>query len=537
MDLQNTLSRIKQLIGEGNIEQALEQLVQLLDSDPKYGELAQAARVNQGELYHVKSQTLKSTIAPEDARLATNQIADNTLQIIGRLAAGKLTFQDPEPKPTHSQAWRYYVIGGVVTLLAALIAWNFFSKKAEECPNYSKDARYRVMILPFKQTGGDKGFTPEFDIQDGLNKLIGKTPGLSADADVNEGYNIDKNYPSFAEAIDIARNCSAQMIVWGKINRSNTAEYKMDVFYKMLDDEGVQSSGDTSLSQLLKNRDEGQQLNRDADAVTNLLYIVLANQARVPVLAGLLDVPPPPAPNSIFEQSASDTSWMFTTLALAENFKNNKQFDKAIQAYDQVLEVFPENQEARQKRGALLYQNGDFAGAARDLELAAPAGKVADANLLRIRSDAALKSGNPAKAVEDLNQLRRKSTAEVPWVKEKLEEVRDTMTEMKKRLDEVEQKAKTRPRDTKAQVDAGKISAGLGLHEKALVYSEKAISSAPANKAGYELKVEALQAKGDTAGVQKTIRDAEKSGVNTKSIDKWSPLIHRLEPAAAVKRQ
>lgn len=537
MELKNKLSSIKSLIGEGNIDQALEQLVTLLDSDPRYAELAQAARVNQGELYHVKSQVLKSTIASDDARLATNQIADKVLQIIGRLESGKLSLQETGSKPAHPKAWRYYVIGGVVTLIGVIIAWNLLSKKKEECPQYNIDARYKVMILPFKKTGDDKNTGPEFEIVDGLNTLISKTPRLSADADVNESYNIDKNYPSFSEATEIARDCGVQMIVWGKINKNSADEYKMDVFYKLLDEGIVRSTGDTSLSQLLKNRDEGRQLNRDAAAVTNLLYIVLANQARVPVLASLLDALPPHSTDNVSAQSASDTSWMFTMLALAENYKNNKQFDKAIDTYDQVLELFPENQEARQKRGALLYQNGDYAGAARDLEVAAPAGKVADANLLRIRSDAALKSGNPAKAVEDLNQLRNKSAAEAPWVKEKLEEVRDTMTEMKKRLDEVEQKAKTRPKDTQAQVEAGKISAGLGLHEKALTYSKQAITNAPANKDAYELKVNALLAKGDTAGVQKTLRDAEKSGINTKSIDKWRPLINRLEPAPAVKRQ
>lgn len=527
MELQQQLSSIKQLIGEGNLEQALEQLVLLLDSDPRYTELAQAARINQGELYQVKAQTLKNTIAPEDARLATNQVADKALQLVGLLEAGKFSLLDSQPVPTRSQAWRYYVIGGVVTLTGVIIAWNIFRKKVEDCPQYDSEAQYKVMILPFKETGELKGAKPEFDIADGLNKLINKTPHLSADADVNEAYDIEKNYPSFSEAAEKARSCGVQMIVWGKINRSSADDYKMDVFYKLLDEGVVRSTGDTTLGKLLKTRDEGRQLDRDADAVTNLLYIVLANQARVPVLASLLD--DMPGPSNALKQSSLDSSWMLTMLALAENYKNNKEFDKAILTYNQVLDVFSDNQEARQKRGALLYQRGDYAGATRDLEFAAPNAKIADADLLKIRSDAALKSGNPAKAVEDLNQLRQNSEKEEPWVKDKLMEVRDSMTVMKKRLDEVEQKAKSRPRDTKAQVDAGKISAGLGLQDKALSYSKKAIANAPASKDAYELKVSALLAKGDTIGAKNAVQEAEKSGINTKSIDKWHPLINRLE--------
>ncbi|MCB9305027.1 MAG: tetratricopeptide repeat protein [Lewinellaceae bacterium] len=526
MDLQQTLSRIKKSTGEGNIEQALEQLIALLESDPKYGELAQAARVNQADLYQVKAQVLKSTISGEEARLATNQITDRVLQIVGRLEAGKLSLQETEKPPSRSQAWRYYIIGGLVTLIAVFFAWRFFHRSEPDgCPEYDSGTQYRVMILPFKKTGSEKNAEPEFEIVDGLNKLISRTSYLNADADVNEVYNIDQNYPSFSEAADIARSCGVQMIVWGKIDQNSAGEYKLDVFYKLLDEGVVQTTGDTTLSKLLKTRDEGQQLSRDAAAVTNLLYIVLANQARVPVLANLLDEMPP-MPGATLP-SAADTSWMLTMLALAENYKNNKQFEKAIDTYDQVLTVFPENQEARLKRGALLYQKGEYAAATYDLDLAAPDQQSANTDLLKIRSDAALKSGNPAKAVEDLNQIREKSDTEEPWLRDKFKEARDTMNVMRERLDDAEKKARTQPRDTKTQVEAAKISAGLGLHDKALDYSQKAVRYAPEDKDAVTLKVDALLAKGDTSAAKKAIQDAEKNGIKPATVEKWQPLLRR----------
>lgn len=532
MDLPNALATIKQLIGEGNIEQALEQLVALLDSDPKYADLAQTARVNQGELYQVKSQILKNTIAPEDARLATNQLTDNALQIIRRLEAGKFVFEDAEAKPSRTQVWRYYLIGGIAALVLAILAWQFLGKGKNEClSSYSKDARYRVMILPFKQTGDMKNFEPEFEIVDGLNKLITKTPGLKADADVNEDYDIEKNYPSFTEVTEIANNCDVQMIVWGKINKSSEQEYKIDVFYKLFGAGIVLSTGDTTLSKLLKTKEEGQQLTRDAAAVTNLLYIVLANQARVPIAANLIaDLTPPTSTST----PASDTSWMFMMLALAENRKNNKQEDKAIEIYNQVLESFPENQEARQKRGALLYKKGDFAASAHDLAFAAPDAKTADPDLLKIRADASLKSGNPAKAMEDLRTLRQSGGGEETWIQQKIEETRDTMSALQKRLDGIERQAK---RDPKTQLEAAKTSAGLGYHDKALNYANQALKSAPKNEDAYEVKLETQLAQGDTAGAEKTVRDAVRNGISTKSIQKWRPGVKQLEAPSPPKEQ
>ncbi len=532
MDLPNALATIKQLIGGGNIEQALEQLVALLDSDPKYAELAQTARVNQGELYQVKAQILKNTIAPENARLATNQLTDNALQIIRRLEAGKLTFEDAEAKPSHAQAWRYYLIGGIVALTIAILAWQFFAKDKDEClSTYSKDARYRVMILPFRQTGDMKNFEPELEIMDGLNKLIIRTPGLKADAAVNKGYDIEKNYPSFTEAGNIASDCDVQMIVWGKINKSSEREYKIDVFYKLFGAGVELSTGDTTLSNLLKTREEGEQLTRDAAAVTNLLYIVLANQARVPIAANLITDIPPPNPSTTL---ASDTSWMYMMLALAENYKNNKQEEKAIETYDLVLESFPENQEARQKRGALLYKKGDFAASADDLALAAPDAKSADPDLLKIRADASLKSGNPAKAMEDLRTLRQSGSGEETWIQQKIEETRDTMSALQKRLDGIERQAK---RDPRTQLEAAKASAGLGYHDKALKYASQALKNAPKNEDAYEVKVETQLAQGDTSGAEKTLREAIRNGISTKAIQKWRPGVKPLEPPPLPKQQ
>lgn len=521
MDPSKTLSLIKKLIGEGNIEQALEQLVSLLDSDAKYAELAHVARVNQGEYYQIKAQILKNTISQEDARLANNQLADSTLQVVRRLEAGKLTFKDTQPAHSRWRIWRYYIVGGVVALVAAFLIWWFL--KEDECPKYAGDAKYRVMILPFRQTGSLKDFEPEFEIVDGLNTLIAKTPYLKAGADVNEYYDINKNYPSFAEAGEIGGGCDVQMIVWGKIRKSSEADYKLDVFYKLLDANGVAVTGDTTLSKLLKTRQEGQQLTYDVTAVTNHLYIVLANQARVPVLAGLIEMPPLPTKSS--GATTSDTSWMLTTLALAENYKNNKQEDKAIETYSRVLETFPDNEEARLKRGALSYQQGDFATAALDLEYVVPETKTDTRDLLKIRADALLKSGNVAKAMEDLKELPPAGVSEDKWVADKIQEARDTMKALQKRLDKYESSVKEKPKDTKTQLEAARTSVKLGRYDKAINYADKVLKDNPKSEAAYEIKVETNLAKGDTMEAKKTIETAEKHGVKTPPIGNWRPAV------------
>ena len=107
--------------------------------------------------------------------------------------------------------------------------------------------------------------------------------------------------------------------------------------------------------------------------------------------------------------------------------------------------------------------------------------------------------------------------------------MRDTVTALNKRLDKIERKAKIKPGDVKAQLDAGKVNANLGHTDQAINFADKALKTNPQNIAAHELKIDALLAKGDSAGVEKAIITAEKSGVNTKSIERWRPIIDRLK--------
>ena len=534
MNSSQILPAIKQMIAEGNVDLALTRLIEFLESDPVYAELLQITRVNQADLYQNKASLLKGTISTEDNRLALNQVTDNVLQIVARVESGNFTQPGREIPPTRSQAWRYYVAGGIVALAVAIAIWKFlgggFSKAtADACPNFSSKYQWKVMVLPFKNTGTSKK-TPEFDISDGLNNLIQKTPAMvsSVIADVNEKYKIDENYPNPEEAADIARNCDAQMIVWGKINDSESgSDYKLDVFYKLLDAGGVRLTGDTTLSSLLKIKADGKlQLVADVDAVVRLLYVVLANQSRMPIAANLIKVDTISAKMSALGTTPPvDTA---IALAMADNLVQNNKKEEAIQVYDNVLSAYPTYSEARQKRGALLYEKGDFAGAARDLDAAAPKAEKASSSLLRLRLDASLKSGQPDKANDDLKQLKKSKNYDGAWINKKNKEVADSLLVFQVRRDKKERMATNQPQNTKAQIDAGRANIAVGDSERAIKNAEKALKINPKNAEAYEIKIVANAHKGDTVQVRKELEKAVREGINVKGI------LNNLPPAVRV---
>ncbi len=534
MDLPKVLPAIKALIGEGNIETAMVQLVSLLDSDPSYSELAQVARVNQGELYQVKAQSIRNTISSEAAQLATNQVTNNALQIIHRLEAGRFTFQDGLPAPTRSQAWRYYVIGGLVALVGAFFVWRLTHRApVDNCPQYDSKTRFKVMILPFKQTGEKKGTDPAIDISDGLNVLFSKAQNLKnqAVADVNEQYDISLNYPSLTEATNMAQGCGVQMIVWGKINETTDQGYKLDIRYKLLDG-STATTGDTTLGNLLKMNDFGA-LTRDVDAATRLLYIVLANWASIPIASNLLEETPLAARlDTVSTLALPDTTML---LAVAQGHLVKKENDKALAIYDQLLEAYPDQPNLRRRRGALLYKKGDFAGAAADLQVAAPNASAADPDLLKIRAQASLKSGQPAKATKDLNAVRQKKPLDGAWIDKTEREAAASTQMIQQRLVDEERRAAAQPRDPDLQATAAKSNLALGRTEKALSHAKKAIKNDPKAPAGYEVAVEANLQKGDTSSVRRLIEAAQLHGINTRGVEKWIPFVAPLEQSP--KRQ
>jgi hypothetical protein len=526
---QQVTAAIEQLIGQGELEQALDQLVSALDSEPQYAELAKAARVNQGELYQVKAQILKGTIATDDAQLANNKIADRALEIIKRVKLGRVTLED-EQAPSPRQAWRYYAAGGIVTLAAVLLIWRFCGTAASDCPPYSPKIKFRVLILPFRQTGEKKAGEPAIEIADGLGDLIDKTPSLKEISEVQVKENYTEGYPSPQKAEQIAQQCGVQMIVWGKINQTSAENYKLDIRYRLLDAGKVYGSGDTSVNNLLQSKDQGQ-LIRDIGSITEMLYIVLANKAKVPVNNSLFAALMPKQNVTAADEAGAKPDTSMLLLLAANVYRQNPK--EAIKLYDQVIEKYPEHAEARQKRGALLYEQGDYAGAVRDLDFAAPNASKASPDLLKYRAEAALQSGQPKKAEIDINILSKRNNdfKDSSWVVAKRKAVEDSLTNLRIYRDKLEKEVKTQPNNAKARMNAARANNQLGEPDRSLkVLNPSSGKAAPKSDQEAVIAIEAHLLKRDTVSARNVLEKAEKAGFQVKGLEDRIGVVKPLTP-------
>lgn len=537
MELQKIIIDIEQLISAGKTEEALANLTAHLDTDSRYAELVQVLRANQADLYSVKSQVLKGIIPPDEARLATNQINNNVLEIIERLKKGQFSLQDPTVKSGTKAIWRYYVAGGIVALALAALAWRFWTNAPQgECPRYT--TQFRILVLPFLQTGEEQSEITEIDIAEDLNSYINKTPLLRSRATVavRKGFQMTKEtYPEgFEQAAALALECGVNMIIWGRLNRSEKGNYRLAVRYKVMGTNVAQADGDITLNNPFKIDSVGK-YEQDLKTATKYLYVAIANMVSVPIAMNVMqgdatptDIYDNPSDMAILKTEAGtapiDTAFM---MAMATNQMKSGHKAEAIETYSRILVSAPEHQAARQNRGVLLYEQGDFKAAATDLEAAAPDVEKADTALLKLRIESAARSGQPAKAQEDLKVYKQKSR-DGAWVEQKEEQLRDSTKALIKVRNEKERIAQKKG-DKVSLVGAARANISLGEYDRALPYARKATQKDPQFIPAVEAVVDPLLAKNDTAGARRVIEKAERAGANVKSVDRWAPIVKKLK--------
>ncbi|MCS7036755.1 MAG: tetratricopeptide repeat protein, partial [Saprospiraceae bacterium] len=492
-----TLDAIKKRLTEGELEAAYTELARWLEQSPEYAELARIVRINQAELYQVKAEVLKGVLSNEEARRAYNQLTDKALQVIGLIEAGR-TSLSASPVEAPSGRWRYYLVGGLVALLATAVGAWFYWQAAEDCPGFNDTVRVRVLILPFM--GASKEYDPAIDIMDELNDWIERSPQLRAEAlaAVHRRFDIEKNYPNSADAVALARACDVQMVVWGKVRQRPDGSRALDVRYRLIGTGQSTTTSDTTLSRLLATTEEAA-LTSEPPAIARMLYIALSNFRRVPVLAAALralqdDVAALTSADKD-TQAPIDTT---TAFLLADHYIQSNQPEKAIAEYNKVLEHYPNSPTAHLKRGALLLQTAQYEAAARDLEAVPPLDTTLLPALRQARIEAFLKSSQPEKARKEIEQARREGAIPAEHLEERNRQVRDSIAALEVRRDQLERKA-AQTQDPKLRLGAARVNLALGNPDRAAQQASAVLRQNPRNTEAIKVAVEAEIQRGDTA--------------------------------------
>ncbi len=534
MDTSAILKSIRMAIGQGELDRAFDEAIAFLETEDKYSELLNTVRINQGSLRQTKNQASKGIISVTEARQATNIVTDNLLIVADMVERGDFSFKDgPTNEAIKKIQWRAYILGGLAVLVAGFLLWKFQAGSKTECPNWGKGPGFNVMILPFKTLGNATGKTqPQIELMDFLDAFSEKN-GIGARIDVNESYDIEKNYPSSAEAVALAQTCAAQMVIWGKINQKTAENYTIDVKYRLLDAGGIKMTGDTTITRLLANDLEGG-FSEDIERVARFLSVVIANRLqRSDVALKIME-------KSLTGMIAPADSGAKTTLALAEadtSLRSQMAFayaaagqpKKAVEQYSKVLAANPKNWSAMQNRGIARYAAKDFEGAAIDLENAQSVSKSPPTvDMLRIQTEANLQSNRLDAAKTSLEDYQKTRGSVDKWTLDQKAEYEKRLALAEKERSKSELAANQQPNDARLNLRAANNNLKLGNGKKATQFADRMLKKQPKSAEAWAVKIEAANHEDGTEAAQKLLEEAESKGVQARDIVKFRPIIAPL---------
>ncbi|MEZ4960813.1 MAG: tetratricopeptide repeat protein [Saprospiraceae bacterium] len=533
MDKQQMVAKAKALIANSEPEEALDLVSAFLQQDPKHGVLYREALRIAAFFNKTKKEEGRGTISFENAKLSYNQINDSLLNLIAFIENGDL---NPEALTPPDTSWKGYyrshkwqIITAFSTLLIALAAlWWVYQNSQDnkaaiedskltvmDCPFPQGDA-FNIMLLRFFLPGGGDLY-PEGLIAEQLESFCSANQ-IKAAIEIMKKPEKPDRLMDYATADTIGKMCKAKMVIWGRAEKNGT-ESEIKTRFKYLG-----TDGDIALSQI-KWQGENQlgaektlsslvsqgELFEDIEKVILLVQGIIATETDKTQLAM----------NSLENLDMHDsTALLVKGMVLAENYLKVGDNPKALATYDSVLNTHPDYWLARNNKGMLEMQQGDYLSAIEDLS-AVIEKKPDNAGLLLARGRAFEMSEQLLPAREDYQKVVDLKAEEAPAAGKLLESAQLKIDKYQEIIEQVEQKDVRRrtAKDTLAIVEAHR---SLGQNEQANKLVANSRITHPADPFLLAQQVETLLRQRKKAEAQKVVKDAEKTGVKKEEIAKKS---------------
>ncbi len=530
MTKQQVIQAVKSSIAKADTPKALKELIAFLEANRPYRSMSKVARLAQAKYEGAERDFSQGLVEKEDANLVYNSVNRTVLQLVEDIENDDFDISHYEPamRPSTGQRNMTSVLIGIFLVLASGLGYYIYTTIKEPpplpivekltCPDFTENAEFNVLLLPFQPNTKDE-LTPHITIK---RRLASK----SAEENLNTSIEIDKDYfdhhdtPGESEAAAAGNDCGAQMVIWGIWEKVPTGIIiATDFKYLGLRDrfgfQKLKLEGDGQIDTVfaLSNIETQGHLTQDIEELIENYFGLIAgfsNQPQAAIKSLEKGVP-----------STKDTAaFLLNQMTLANSYLAIGDNQAAYNVYDNILEVHPNYGFARNNRGVLLYEKGQYVEAVEDMDV-----KLAktpnDADALIVRANANIKLDELYKAEEDLqrakiiqpNKLQLESTSKV-LEKRKAEKV--------KMIEAASNTLKTNTNSLSALNNRAAAYESLGQHEMAIKDANRAIQLSSKNSVAYETLIEAYANKKDSIKVKTILKQARQKGINLKKLEKKS---------------
>lgn len=523
MDKAAAIQRIRTELTEGNIEAALQLLIDQLGPKRKsLRDLHNRALQAKAQLQKTQKDELQGVISFENSKLSYNQITQQVIGLVDQWEDPSLAPPPPANSPKKFTP-QMIMVAAALIVFTGIIVWQLMIKSntstdepevvhaTDICPELEASA-FSIMVLPFSPLVPLEGsVSPHKSLAKRLDRF--KT-GFSGKFNTVV-FSKDQPEPSTdSEAIQAAEECLAKLAIWGEYEHLSSAKDRtiITTSYKYL-------SSAENFNFTMLNLDENAEVEEEmsssliptqgffVDTVQNYSEIInqatlseeLENQFRL--LFGVAEMQSGGNTADAIEilektNTQDSASILLKEMALAEGYMQKGDQEGAVKAYDRVLNTHPDYWFAVNNRAMIYYEKGEY-----DKTLEALDKKLQkdpeNISALTIRGSVRLKTLQLKEAEEDLEKAQRLSEEQKnidPKDKQRIRKKIDLLEEKKagenKRVNDARISVNKDPNDLAALTELAEANCNLGNYSVAKDLATKILQIDQDNLKGLAIKLE-----------------------------------------------
>ncbi|GJM32854.1 MAG: hypothetical protein DHS20C18_18550 [Saprospiraceae bacterium] len=524
MNKQELIREVRKLIGEAKPGEALLILTNTLSNESAYKAYYRVALQLKSQYEKIKKEEQLGIVSFDNAQLAYNQITNAILELAEQLENGT------PPPQKRKKTWWVASSLGVLGIVAAAAFFLLSGNESNDCPVFTPQSAFNILLLPFEQLAGEKAF-PHRAIKDRLIDFSTKFKLSTEIGTLELEPNDDNRYPSnYGQAEKLGDGCRAQLIIWGTYETQIAGRNLIRTRYKFID-----SGEKFAFSQINMEEDSKLDTVSSISSISTEGVLTLDIEEQISMLLlGVVAHQIGDSKSSIDLLESISTPDSATLLlwgmTLADNYIATNNTDKAAGYYDKILKTHPNYGFALKNRAMINFSKGNYGEAVEDLNTRleeVPQDTVA----LKARANIFLKNKRPDKAEKDISAYEQLNPKD-----HLIDKLRDQLSAQIKEQETLKTKADNTLSYDGNNLEALKAKANaslsLGDYQAASKAAEQYLKKRPKDAEVIGTLIEAKKAVNPDANVETILEKAQKDGVSKEEVIRKRPILSRV-----IKRQ
>lgn len=303
---------VRELIRQGDPDQALQVLIAFLEKEGTHPETLRTLRVVEANYSAARKKEAKGLLDFSEAQREYAKTNDVLVSVVDDLIAGR----KPPPGFTGTRDGRSpnvllpWLIGGGILLLLGILAGVWLSRPGRrqddqkqkavnseslQCPKFRPDG-FKVMVLEFQKLSGEDS-KPELGIQSRIRDLTERNQ-INVDVKLLSEKAFDGNTPGLKEARALGTQCMADLVIWGQYEKAENS-ITVDIRYAFTETEWPPGAASQTFKNVSEIKADQMKINDLDEAVFRLCTALALHENRMDLAEKWLNKLKQPNPREI----------------------------------------------------------------------------------------------------------------------------------------------------------------------------------------------------------------------------------------------